>query len=74
MGVKQTTDVLEKGTWIFVSALTVLSLISVLLLSNVSDNKANPLQDINTNQQGATAPQQQLPTGTAPLQLQDSNQ
>jgi hypothetical protein len=40
----------------------------------VSDNKANPLQDINTNQQGATAPQQQLPTGTAPLQLQDSNQ
>ncbi|MBS1748071.1 MAG: preprotein translocase subunit SecG [Bacteroidetes bacterium] len=74
MGVKQTTDVLEKGTWIFVSALTVLSLISVLLLSNVSDNNANPLQNINTNQQGSvTAPQQQTAPGTAPLQLQDSN-
>ncbi len=72
MGVKQTTDVLEKGTWIFVSALTVLSLISVLLLSNVSDNKANPLQNIDTNQQGVTVPQQQAPSA-APLQLQDSN-
>jgi len=34
MGVKQTTDVLEKGTWIFVSALAVLCIVSSLFFGN----------------------------------------
>ncbi len=32
MGVKQTTDVLEKGTWIFASIIAVLALTSTLFL------------------------------------------
>src|SRR4030095_17024590 len=74
MGVKQTTDVLEKGTWIFASTLAVLCIISVLFISNVSGNNSKALQDINTS----TVPSQQAPANSqqqAPntLQLQDSN-
>jgi preprotein translocase subunit SecG len=36
MGVKQTTDVLEKGTWIFVSALALLCLFSSLFIGKVN--------------------------------------
>ena len=32
MGVKQTTDVLEKGTWIFASAIGILAMLSTLFL------------------------------------------
>jgi len=66
MGVKQTTDVLEKGTWIFVSALAVLCIVSVLFISNVSSNTNTPLQNVNTNQQGATSTPQ-TPSNTLQL-------
>src|SRR6476659_727251 len=60
MGVKQTTDVLEKGTWIFASALAILCIISILFISSGS-NGTNPLEKINTS----TVPsQQQAPAGT----------
>jgi preprotein translocase subunit SecG len=36
MGVKQTTDVLEKGTWIFAGVIAVLCLLSVLFISGGS--------------------------------------
>ena len=74
MGVKQTTDVLEKGTWIFASALAVLCIISILFISSGS-NGTNPLEKINTS----TVPsQQQAPAGTqqqspSTLQLPDSS-
>ena len=71
MGVKQTTDVLEKGTWIFASALAVLCIISVLFISNASaDNGNKALQDINTT----TVPSQQAPANNQPqpLNLNDS--
>ena len=74
MGVKQTTDVLEKGTWIFASALAVICIISVLFISNASTgNGNNILQDINTS----TVPSGQTPSNSqqqAPstLQLPDS--
>ncbi len=73
MGVKQTTDVLEKGTWILASALAVLCIISVLFVSNVSgNNNDNMIKNINTSQQGSSNTQQQQAPGT--LQLpQDSN-
>jgi len=38
MGVKQTTDVLEKGTWIFGAVVGALCLISVLFISGSSSN------------------------------------
>jgi preprotein translocase subunit SecG len=36
MGVKQTTDVLEKGTWIFAGVIGVLCLVSTLFISGSS--------------------------------------
>ncbi|HMZ46444.1 MAG TPA: preprotein translocase subunit SecG [Chitinophagaceae bacterium] len=38
MGVKQTTDMLEKGTWMFVSIIAVLAIVSSLLFKNVSSD------------------------------------
>ena len=56
MGVKQTTDVLEKGTWIFAGALVVLALTSVLFLkakhSSSADDKSL-IQQIETKQTSA---------------------
>src|ERR1700749_1504062 len=69
MGVKQTTDVLEKGTWIFASALAVLCIVSVLFISNVSTNKDNMIPKINTSQQGQTA----SPQAPTTLPQPDSN-
>ena len=64
MGVKQTTDVLEKGTWIFVSALAVLSIVSVLFIgTNTSNANSKGLQNLNT-----TPTQQQAPANTQPIQ------
>ncbi len=45
MGVKQTTDVLEKGTWIFAAVIGILCVISVLFL-DTADNNNTRLNDI----------------------------
>ncbi len=76
MGVKQTNDVLEKGTWIFVSALAILCIISVLFVSNVSTSGSKTLQEINTStvptqQQTPANSQQQAPSN---FQSPDSTQ
>ena len=55
MGVKQTTDVLEKGTWIFAALIGVLCMISVLFL-NRGEEKNSRLKDVPTTQQGAPRP------------------
>ena len=74
MGVKQTNDVLEKGTWIFASIIGVLCIVSVLFISTTSvDNNSKILQDINTS----TVPTQQAPanqqqTAPKPLNLGDT--
>jgi preprotein translocase subunit SecG len=36
MGVKQTTDVLEKGTWIFGGVIALLSMLSVIFISKTA--------------------------------------
>jgi preprotein translocase subunit SecG len=67
MGVKQTTDVLEKGTWIFAAVIGVLCLASTFFISGAAnvtnteatDYKAPPSQ----------APSQQN-TNTVPIQSQ----
>ena len=53
MGVKQTTDVLEKGTWVFAAIVAVLCLCSTMFMPKASTN--NILNDVNTKQQ-QTAP------------------
>lgn len=44
MGVKQTTDVLEKGTWIFASIIAILALVSSLFLKGGSGVDNSVLQ------------------------------
>jgi len=40
MGVKQTTDILEKGTWLFVSIIAVLAIFSTILFRNVGGDNS----------------------------------
>lgn len=71
MGVKQTTDVLEKGTWIFAAIIAVLCITSSLFLVGSTDNNPNMIKDINTNQ-SQQPPAQQTPT-PAPTQQPAGN-
>ena len=70
MGVKQTTDVLEKGTWLFAGIIGVLCLTSAMFIpktgGSVKDNKmyeapvSNPTQP-QTNTVPLSSPSTQLP-------------
>lgn len=68
MGVKQTTDVLEKGTWIFAAVVAILCIISPVFIpkeggsanKGIIDNLNTPKQSSNTAAP-ATTP---APTGT----------
>ncbi|HEY5461775.1 MAG TPA: preprotein translocase subunit SecG [Hanamia sp.] len=72
MGVKQTTDVLEKGTWLFAAIIGVLCLTSTLFIPksggvNSRDNLINqapvgtPLAPQQNNTAPLSAPQTQAP-------------
>lgn len=50
MGVKQTTDVLEKGTWIFATVIGVLCIVSVLFLKSQTASDNEMLRQLNPNQ------------------------
>jgi len=71
MGVKQTTDVLEKGTWIFAAIIGVLCVISALFIQTGgsgdglpnSTNKATQAPAPGSTQPVATP---QLPSATTP--------
>lgn len=67
MGVKQTTDVLEKGTWLFAGIIGALAIFSVLFLRAGSTAGADTsiLQKVNTNQT-APAPAATVPANTVP--------
>lgn len=56
MGVKQTTDVLEKGTWIFAAVIGVLCLISTLFINNAGSSKSNLDRNFNAPATNKTAP------------------
>jgi preprotein translocase subunit SecG len=57
MGVKQTTDVLEKGTWIFAAIIGVLCLVSTLFIGvNKTTQKATQQTEQGPTQPGQTAP------------------
>ena len=67
MGVKQTTDILEKGTWLFAAALGVVCLISSFFVSGTSavedktKNIGNPTQQTAPAPTPNTSPVQQTP-------------
>ena len=67
MGVKQTTDVLEKGTWMFAGIIAALAIFSTLFLkggtSGAKDNSI--LQKVNTTQ-SVPAPAATTPANTVP--------
>jgi preprotein translocase subunit SecG len=69
MGVKQTTDVLEKGTWILAAVVVVLCLFSSLLIRDGGKTENDLIKGINPNAAG-TAPAQQVPAGPAPVPVQ----
>ena len=71
MGVKQTTDVLEKGTWIFAAIVGVLCIVSPYFIKSASSSGGNSILN-NLN----TAPAKQAtPATTVPLPgaAKDSN-
>ena len=66
MGVKQTTDVLEKGTWVLSSILVILCLVSALVINSGKTGGSDTLKSIPTTT-GNTAPQQvPMPQAPAP--------
>ena len=67
MGVKQTTDVLEKGTWIFGGLIAVLCLASVLFIpKNVSSGGEDLLNQATGNSAPAPKPAP-APANTVPV-------
>jgi preprotein translocase subunit SecG len=70
MGVKQTTDVLEKGTWIFASVIAVLAITSTLFLSGTTSNGNSVLDKVNTS---TTTPATQMAPPPPPPAAVDSN-
>jgi preprotein translocase subunit SecG len=65
MGVKQTTDVLEKGTWIFALVIAVLAITSTLFLSGNASNGNSVLDKVNTST--TTSPATQVAPPPAPV-------
>lgn len=68
MGVKQTNDVLEKGTWIFSAALGILCLVSIVFLRGTANtsNGNSMLKNLNTNAPVSQPAQQQAPAQGQP--------
>lgn len=68
MGVKQTNDILEKGTWVFASLIGVLCLLSTFFIAGKNNNTDSNgrLQDISTTpvQQPQTNPANAVPFNT----------
>jgi preprotein translocase subunit SecG len=56
MGVKQTTDVLEKGTWIFAGVIAILCIVSMAFLNKGGVSKDKNLDKVNTTGGTKTAP------------------
>lgn len=70
MGVKQTTDVLEKGTWVFAGIIVFLCLVSSLLINRPGDSN-DVLKQINTGA-STTTPTQTTPVPAQTLPAQQS--
>ena len=71
MGVKQTTDVLEKGTWVFAAVVGLLCLMSPAFIPK--EGSAAPGDDLIKGISTSPAQQQAKPANTVPLPAADSN-
>ena len=58
MGVKQTTDILEKGTWILAAAVVLLCIFSTAFIPKATSNKVRDLKPTTTNTIPGGVPQQ----------------
>ncbi|WP_346239431.1 preprotein translocase subunit SecG [Niabella insulamsoli] len=68
MGVKQTNDILERGTWIFAIIIGLLSLLSTFFISGATgDTNNGRLQDVSGAPVQAPAAQPGTPLNTVPL-------
>ena len=56
MGVKQTTDVLEKGTWIFAGVIAVLCLVSTLFISGGTSTGTGASEKVGSTPPASSAP------------------
>jgi preprotein translocase subunit SecG len=66
MGVKQTTDVLEKGTWIFAAVIAILAMTSTVFLKGGNgDSDKGLINKVNTSA-SAPAPANATPVQTTP--------
>ncbi len=64
MGVKQSTDVMEKATWIFAALVAILCLVSPAFIPKEgTENGPDLINNINPN----AAPKQVTPPNTAPM-------
>jgi preprotein translocase subunit SecG len=59
MGVKQTTDVLEKGTWILATIVVLLCVFSTLFIPKATSNRAKDFKAAPTNNSIPVSPNQQ---------------
>jgi preprotein translocase subunit SecG len=69
MGVKQTTDVLEKGTWVLAIAIALLSVFSSVFISGRSNGSEPNLRPTSTQSAPANSPStlpQQAPATPQP--------
>ena len=74
MGVKQTTDVLEKGTWIFAGVIGVLCLVSTLFISgNTSSVSGGASEKVSTTPVQTTPPVNPSGLSTNPNQQPQAN-
>ena len=64
MGVKQTTDVLEKGTWFLAVVIALLSILSIIFIPRGSDD----IREINTRPQSSAPAPAATPPATTPVQ------
>jgi preprotein translocase subunit SecG len=58
MGVKQTTDILEKGTWILATTVVLLCVFSTMFIPKTTSNKVRDLKPTTTNTIPGSIPQQ----------------
>jgi len=65
MGVKQTTDVLEKGTWVFAAIVGILCLVSPAFIPK--EGSASSGDDLIKGISTSPAPQKAAPANTVPL-------
>ena len=68
MGVKQTTDVLEKGTWVFAAVIAILAITSTVFLKGgtSADSDKGLLNKVNTSTTTAPAQAAPAPAQAAP--------